>query len=861
MKVAAYAFEGFRLVPATRELWRDGARVAVPRRSFECLEHLVAHRDRAVGRDELVAVVFGRADVSDAQLGQVVLRARRVLDDDGNAQRLIRTVPGFGYRWVGEVEVLAGDASGTARRERSERDAGVDPAVAPLDQDGGGEVDRLPGVADDMTSVAADAIPASAPASSTRRSSFDGAPDPAILVSGDARAKGSTAGQQRRGRARLAAWGALAVLVIVVAGVFAWRPGVPDGATDAAVGAVADTTATPSGLAVLPIRVEGLREDAWIRLGAMDLVADRLRQAGFAVPPSESVLAAIDAEAATEPAPRVRAATGAVRVVEGRARRDATGWHVELAAIGADGVRTPVQFADRDAMFAMRGATDLLLAALGRSAPVDGELDAPIESTLQRARAAMLANELDTARAILTASPQLADASALLRYQLAMVDLRGGQLDAAEASLTALLDDPATRADAAFHARVFSARGSTRMRRAAFAGGGADFDAALALLGTEGDALERGRARMGRANSRVPEHRYDEALADFGAARVDLETAGDALGVARVDANLGMLELYRGRPAAALDVLQPAAERFQSFGALHEFLVTLTAVIDAQLAMLQRADAAATVERAWALRERISDPDQQADVLLNRAQVSLGEGRYRDAAEALAHAQRTVTSGNRVLLARQRSLAADLAWRRGDARAAAGASAAALAGWPATGADVERNSVALLRQRSALANGEEAAVSGLFPRSEVPSPDAREGPGRVAEAIANAEWAARHGDAVVADTWFREAMARADRRGVPADLVAVALAWTPHLLARRDEAQAAVVVGRVAAWAARDYDCALLQVRLLHALGRREAWQAALAQARALAGEREIPAELVTLDAPPAPVRISQAAR
>lgn len=57
----------------------------------------MVHRERAVGRAGLVEATFGWPDVSDAQFGQIVLRAARV-EDDGNAQRAIRTIAGFGYR-------------------------------------------------------------------------------------------------------------------------------------------------------------------------------------------------------------------------------------------------------------------------------------------------------------------------------------------------------------------------------------------------------------------------------------------------------------------------------------------------------------------------------------------------------------------------------------------------------------------------------------------------------------------------------------------------------------------------------------------------------------------------------------------
>lgn len=102
----AYAFAGHRLAVGPRELSRAGRVLEVPSRVFDCLVYLVEHRDRAIGRDELVAAVWGRVDVSDAQLGQIVLRARRVVGDDGHEQRLIRTMPKFGYRWIAPVEVL-----------------------------------------------------------------------------------------------------------------------------------------------------------------------------------------------------------------------------------------------------------------------------------------------------------------------------------------------------------------------------------------------------------------------------------------------------------------------------------------------------------------------------------------------------------------------------------------------------------------------------------------------------------------------------------------------------------------------------------------------------------------------------------
>jgi DNA-binding winged helix-turn-helix (wHTH) protein/tetratricopeptide (TPR) repeat protein len=795
MSDGVFEFGEFRFLPSTRELWRAGQRVTLPRRTFECIEHLIAHRDRAVGRDELVTAIFGRPNVSDAQLGQIVLRARRAVDDDGNVQHTIRTIAGYGYRWVAATRAVEAVRAGEENAEEMPPSDRPPAADASLEEP-----------------VRSQAPPASAAAPPRRR----------VLVR----------------RRRLAAVAAAAA--IVVAAILAIAPHVHREQAPAA-------TALPAGsVVVLPLQVDGLREDAWIRLGAMDLVAERLREAGLSVPPSESVLGLLSA--ATSPADSadiVRRNSGAQTLVRGHAVRKASGWHVRLAATADKGIEVPVEFDAQDAVQAARGAADLLLSALGRRLPADGERDAGLDETLQRARAAMLANELDTARSILRDSPQLAAAPAQLAYRLAQVDYRAGQLDRAKAALDDVLARPEAQTDVDLRARTLIARGATRMRLGAFADGGRDFDAALIALGDDGALLERGQALLGRGNSRVAEHRFDEALSDFGHARTDLEGAGDMFGVARVDANLGMLELYRGRPAAALGYLPGAADRFQSFGALHELLLTLTGLMEAQLAMLQRDAAWATVERAAALRERITDPDQRIDLLLNRAQVLAGFGRYREAQAALTQAAGIAMSGNRVLLARQRALNADLAARLGRWSEADEASSVALAEWPSSGADGDRASVLLVRQRALLALGRDDFARGLLDRSRAVPATPAETPGSVAEALAMAEWLHHAHEAERSAQWFRFAAASADRRGVPAEIVAVAAAWAPLLLDAGATDEAAAAIGRVAPWSAHDFDCALLQLRLFHALGQRDAWLSALRQAQALAGDREIPAAML----------------
>lgn len=107
MSRSIYRFADFVLDPAARELHRGDERLSLPPKSLECLIYLIEHRDRAVGRDELISAVWGRLDVSDALLAQTLLRARRAVGDSGNDQSSIRTVPRFGYQWIAPTVAAA----------------------------------------------------------------------------------------------------------------------------------------------------------------------------------------------------------------------------------------------------------------------------------------------------------------------------------------------------------------------------------------------------------------------------------------------------------------------------------------------------------------------------------------------------------------------------------------------------------------------------------------------------------------------------------------------------------------------------------------------------------------------------------
>ena len=95
------AFEDLELDLALVELRRSGVRVPMEPQVFEVLAHLVNHRDRVVPKEELMDSVWGGRFVSEAAVTSRIKQARQAIGDNGQAQRLIRTVHGHGYRFVG----------------------------------------------------------------------------------------------------------------------------------------------------------------------------------------------------------------------------------------------------------------------------------------------------------------------------------------------------------------------------------------------------------------------------------------------------------------------------------------------------------------------------------------------------------------------------------------------------------------------------------------------------------------------------------------------------------------------------------------------------------------------------------------
>jgi len=113
VKIVIYRFESFELDTDRYELRREGKPVAVEPQVFSVLTMLVENRHRMVPREEMIETIWSGRAVSDSVLSSRIKSARQALDDDGNVQRLIKTVHGQGFRFVGSVEAAESMGSGS----------------------------------------------------------------------------------------------------------------------------------------------------------------------------------------------------------------------------------------------------------------------------------------------------------------------------------------------------------------------------------------------------------------------------------------------------------------------------------------------------------------------------------------------------------------------------------------------------------------------------------------------------------------------------------------------------------------------------------------------------------------------------
>ena len=98
-----YLFEDFALDTDRRELSRGTTVIPLAPQVFDLLQYVIRNRDRVVSKDDLIGAVWQGRIVSDSALVTRINAVRSAIGDSGEQQRLIKTLPRKGIRFVGLV--------------------------------------------------------------------------------------------------------------------------------------------------------------------------------------------------------------------------------------------------------------------------------------------------------------------------------------------------------------------------------------------------------------------------------------------------------------------------------------------------------------------------------------------------------------------------------------------------------------------------------------------------------------------------------------------------------------------------------------------------------------------------------------
>lgn len=776
-----YHFGPFVLDPASRALLWNGESIATSQKVFDCIAYLVENRDRAVGSDELAAAVWGRADVTDAQLRQLVRKVRRTLQDDGEHQAVIRTIAYFGFHWVAET-----------RQEEAKRH-------------------EIPGTTRDAKSIRPDASagrPAARPAFA----------------------------------ARMAMCLLLAVLVLpLIAGDTTRDDPIsgeyPEAGSSDIIGVLpvefegqADAGTTWMRLGLMDLIAEHLRKAALRVVPSSDIVAlDHERRTDKAL--AQRVRAATHARALVQASVTqldnlwvvrldMRGGDGKLRSVEARAE------DILIAAHEAS-----------NHLLGRLGKSPE--ASLVQTSTPGKAL------VLRQIEAAMMVDDFPTARHLIETAPANLRELPELQLALARVDIAQHRNKEADARLRSLLDAVSIESDPVLRARVLTAlaiahtfeagpslawladaiellepRDEPAYLASAYRWRGwiysmsrrhdeaaTDYALARTAYALANDALGSAHVDNGEAVLDILRGRAADALPLLERAAQQFEQFGalDKLASVLMNRIETLLELLRPREALAT---------------YKEALVKLATYEDAEMRRFLHTFGA----RALAANGRLRESKALLEDVLSAADPQ---------AEIVLVAAASRTRGELELLLGNPGAAIPFVQRTIDLLSAAGYG----------DSESTRAAVVLLRalrrsNRPAEAGDEMTQVSRW-------ARDLRKPTTLLRVRLIDAEHAWSKRDRVRAVEHYEEALRIAESTGNPLDVAEVVWSYGNALIDMHDFIRAGVVIGHVGRWADGDFRSALVQSRLYQALGQRDAWRAALDQAQRLAGERAIPQDLM----------------
>ena len=102
-----YQFMEYELDPLNFSLKKNGENLEIEPQVFNLILFLIENHNRLVTRDEIYKYLWGDKSVLDSTLSNHIKNARSILGDNGQHQRVIKTVHGRGYQFVSDIKIIS----------------------------------------------------------------------------------------------------------------------------------------------------------------------------------------------------------------------------------------------------------------------------------------------------------------------------------------------------------------------------------------------------------------------------------------------------------------------------------------------------------------------------------------------------------------------------------------------------------------------------------------------------------------------------------------------------------------------------------------------------------------------------------
>jgi DNA-binding winged helix-turn-helix (wHTH) protein len=113
-----YTFNNFLLDTVKFTLTKVNESIPIEPQVFNIILYLIEKKDRVVSRQELLDTIWKGKIVSDSSISNHIKSARKILDDDGTKQAVIKTIHGRGYQFIASFEGVTNESETTEKTHK-----------------------------------------------------------------------------------------------------------------------------------------------------------------------------------------------------------------------------------------------------------------------------------------------------------------------------------------------------------------------------------------------------------------------------------------------------------------------------------------------------------------------------------------------------------------------------------------------------------------------------------------------------------------------------------------------------------------------------------------------------------------------